>query len=99
VRVVSAHFRSLFRHRVIQITYGSAQGRVKCGFNRFVRCGSAHACKTRFGMDFFCHHIFMSLLGCKKKLISIGLSDTAEFLRHLPAARAGRVGAAPGKSL
>ena len=35
----------------------------------------------------------------QKKLISIGLSDTAEFLRHLPAARAGRVGAAPGKSL
>ena len=35
----------------------------------------------------------------QKELISIGLSDTAEFLRHLPAARAGRGGAAPGKSL
>jgi len=42
---------------------------------------------------FLCHYLDA------KKLISIGLSDTAEFLRHLPAARAGRVGAAPGKSL
>ena len=53
----------------------------------------------RVSVWIFLSPYFYVITWMQKKLISIGLSDTAEFLRHLPAARAGRVGAAPGKSL
>jgi len=53
----------------------------------------------RVSVWIFLSPYFYVITWMQEKLISIGLSDTAEFLRHLPAARAGRVGAAPGKSL